>query len=86
MCYSEKSSIHNFFIFIISSLCLLYFGNEKYKKENIIVGFFFIFVSFMQLFDYMFWIDLDNKKGLNHIATLIAPFYLIIYNQQYYFY
>lgn len=27
----------------------------------------------MQLFDYLFWIDINNKKGINKISTIIAP-------------
>ena len=27
----------------------------------------------MQLIDFLFWIDLDNKKGINKITTILAP-------------
>ena len=29
----------------------------------------------MQLFDYIFWIDQDNKKNLNYIFSYIAPLF-----------
>ena len=75
MCFSIKSSLIAFLISIISSILLIYYGNYKYKNENKIVGFFLILVAFMQLFDFLFWIDLKNKKGLNYIGTIFAPLF-----------
>lgn len=75
MCFSSESSLFTFITGIISSLLLIYYGNKKYNKENISFGLFFIFVIFMQLFDYLFWNDLDNKKKINEKITLIAPIF-----------
>jgi hypothetical protein len=75
MCFSSKSSLFTFIFGIISSILLIYFGNKKFNKENIVFGLYFIFVSFMQLFDYFFWNDLDNKNKINEKITLIAPLF-----------
>lgn len=76
MCFSAKSSLSAFFLGIISSILLIYFGNKKYNKENTAFGIYFIYVSFMQLFDYLFWNDLDNKNKINEKVTLIAPLFI----------
>ena len=75
MCFSSDSSLFTFITGIISSILLFYYGNKKYNKENLSFGLFFIYVSFMQLFDYLFWNDLDNKKKINEKVTLIAPIF-----------
>jgi hypothetical protein len=75
MCFSSKSSLFTFIFGIISSILLIYFGNKKFNKENIVFALYFIFVSFMQLFDYFFWIDLNNKNKINEKITLIAPLF-----------
>lgn len=75
MCFSSKSSLYTLIIGIVSSILLIYYGNTKYTKENLIGGIFVIFVSIMQFFDYLFWNDLDNKKGTNKIGTLFAPLF-----------
>lgn len=73
MCFNAKTSLFTFIFSIITSILLVFYGNKKYKTENIVFGIFFIYIALMQLFDYLFWIDLDNKKNINHITTLIAP-------------
>lgn len=73
MCFSAKASLITFLIGIIGSLFLIYFGNSKFKKENITFGIFLIFISAIQLMDFIFWIDLKNKIGINKIATIIGP-------------
>lgn len=75
MCFSKKSSLLTFIIGVIGSLLLIFYGNKKYVKENLIAGLFFIFVSFMQFFDYLMWSDIDNKDGINHYSTLLAPLF-----------
>jgi len=75
MCFSEKSSILTFIIGIISSILLIFYGSKKYAKENLIAGLFFFFISFLQFFDYLIWSDIDNKAGINHLSTLIAPLF-----------
>jgi len=75
MCISKNVSIITLTIGIISSILLYYFGNKKYNKENKIYSFFLFYVILMQLFDYIFWIDQDNKKNLNSIFSYIAPIF-----------
>jgi hypothetical protein len=91
MCISANTSISTFFISIIGSLTLIYYGNKNYNIENIIIGLFFIYIAFVQLFEFFIWIDIDNKIGINKIFTLILPIYiyiqpLILYNLQLFFY
>ena len=62
MCISKNASITSFLIGIIGSIILYYLGNKKYNNENKIYGLFLFYVIIMQLFDYIFWIDQDNKK------------------------
>ena len=79
MCYTKEASIKAFLVGIFSSLLLITFGKEKHKKINLAIGLFFIFVSFMQLLDYLIWIDLDCKKGTNKLAGYLG--YLFNYFQ-----
>lgn len=76
MCFSSESSLSAFLLGIISSILLIYFGSKKYNKENTVFGLYFIYVSFMQLFDYLFWIDLDNKNKINEKVSLIASLFI----------
>lgn len=84
MCVNAEVSLSSFIIGIISSIFLIYYGNKKFQKENLSVGIFFIYVSFIQLLEYFIWIDLDNKKGLNKIISIIFP--VIICSQPVVFY
>jgi hypothetical protein len=77
MCISAETSLSTFVVSIVSSIALIYYGNPKYKNENMVVGIFFIYVVFMQLLEYMIWIDLDNIHGLNKIASTISPLFII---------
>lgn len=54
MCFSEKLSFVTLVAGIVTSILLIYYGNEQYKKENLITGIFLIFVICMQLFEYIF--------------------------------
>jgi hypothetical protein len=76
MCYNKKSSIIAFLTGIISSLILIFFGDKRYKKENIGIGILFIFVSFMQLIDFFIWSDLYCKNGMNKLAGYLGPIVL----------
>ena len=75
MCYTSDISVQAFCIGIISSLvCIFLNHTEKEKRAGIdsdfkILGYFFIFVSFMQLFDWIFWTQSDD---INKITTKIA--------------
>jgi len=73
MCFSAKASITTFIIGLVGSLSLIYFGNPKFKSENITFGIFLIFISAIQLMDFFFWIDIKNKIGINKIVTIIGP-------------
>lgn len=75
MCFSTESSLGSFIVGIIGSYLLFNFGNKKYEKENQIYSIFLLYVIFMQLFDFIFWIDQKNKWNLNRIFTYIAPFF-----------
>lgn len=73
MCFNYKVSLLTFLIGTISSFILIKNGNPKYKSENIIFGIFLIFIASIQFMDFLFWIDLNNKLGINHIMTIIGP-------------
>ena len=79
MCFNAPVSLLTFFIGMISSIILVNYGSEKYKLQNLVVGIFFMFIASVQLMEYIFWIDLDNKMGLNKIASIIGP--LLIFGQ-----
>jgi hypothetical protein len=72
MCFNAPTSFLTFIIGIVSSLILINYGNKKFYLENHIFGIFNIFISFIQLMDFCFWIDLNNKMGLNNIKDIIA--------------
>lgn len=40
MCWNAETSLLTFTVSIITSLLIIYKGNPKYKKENIIFGIF----------------------------------------------
>jgi hypothetical protein len=67
MCFSAKDSIIAFSIGFLSSLLLIL---SKNKKHNIL-GYFFLFVIVMQIFDYIFWTN-PPPSPLNKKATLLA--------------
>ena len=67
MCYTEQTSINAFLIGTISSIVLLLYTNDKRYK---ILALFFLFVTLMQLYDYIFWTNKNNK--VNEITTKIA--------------
>lgn len=73
MCFNYKVSLFTFSIGIIFSLLLIYYGNVKYSLENKVSGIFLIFISCIQFMDFLFWIDLNNKFGINKITTIIGP-------------
>lgn len=74
MCVSSNASLFTFIFSIISSFILIFYGNTKYYKENLVTGIMFIYVSFMQIVDYFIWNDLDNKKNYNKMATISGAF------------
>jgi hypothetical protein len=73
MCYTKQASISAFAVGVISSLLLIFFGDPLYRNQNIAIGLSFIFTSFMQLVDYMIYIDPNCKNGWNEVAGKIGP-------------
>lgn len=74
MCFNSNASLLTFSIGCFFSFLLIHSKNKKYVLENKITGVFFIFISFIQFMDFIFWNDIDNKIGLNKIATILGPF------------
>lgn len=75
MCFSAESSLGTFIVGLIGSYLLFHYGNKNYKKENQIYSLFLVYVIFMQLFDFIFWMNPHNQYNLNRIFTYIAPFF-----------
>jgi len=73
MCFNEQVSFVTFITGLIGSYGLIKYGNLKYKKENSVFGIFSIFVALIQLMDFLFWIDIKNKIGINNLTTIIGP-------------
>jgi hypothetical protein len=74
MCFNYKVSLLTFSIGTIFSILLINYGNKKYNIENNVFGIFLIFISAIQFMDFLFWIDINNKLGINKIATILGPF------------
>ena len=74
MCYTKEASIGAFLTGLLSSIALILLGNQSLQKENLVIGLFFIYVSFMQLIDYMIYIDPGCKLGSNKLAGYFGPF------------
>jgi hypothetical protein len=73
MCFNYKVSFLTFVIGTVSSILLIKYGNKAYKIDNIVFGTFFIFIAAIQFMDFLFWIDIKNKIGINYITTLLGP-------------
>ena len=73
MCFNYKVSLFTFILGITFSILLIKYGNIKYNIENKVIGIFFIFISFIQFMDFLFWIDIKNKYGINKITTILGP-------------
>jgi hypothetical protein len=75
MCYSADLSVSSFLVGIISSTTLIMFGNSESNNTNIAIGYFFIFVSFMQFIEFLLWKDIKCKTGFNKFGALIGPLF-----------
>jgi hypothetical protein len=75
MCYTIQTSIGAFLTGVISSILLITLGDKEFKNENIIVGTLFLFVSFMELFDVMMYMDPNCDKGWNRLAGYLGPLF-----------
>jgi hypothetical protein len=73
MCFNDKVSLFTFSLGTVFSILLIKYGNKRYATENAVSGVFLIFISLIQLMDYLFWIDLNNKYGINRVATIFGP-------------
>jgi len=73
MCFNYKVSLLTFVLSFITSGLWIFYGNNKYHNENVVYGISFFFISLMQFFDFVFWIDLHNTYGINKLASIIAP-------------
>jgi len=73
MCFNYKVSLLTFIIGTLFSIILMKYGNKKYAIENKVTGIFFIFIACIQLMDFLFWIDLQNKYGINKITSILGP-------------
>lgn len=58
---------------IFSSLMLINFGNSLSADTNKAIGYFFLFVTLMQLVEYFLWIDINCSNGFNKVGSLIGP-------------
>lgn len=75
MCYSEELSLTSLSFGIFASLMLINFGNSKSENTNKAIGYFFLFVTLMQLVEYFLWIDIDCVNGFNKLGSLIGPIF-----------
>jgi len=73
MCYSKDLSLLSFIFGITSGILLIKLGNIESKNTNIAIASFFIFVSLMQLIEYLMWSDLKCDNGSNKIASQFGP-------------
>jgi len=91
MCFNYQVSLFTFSIGVIFSIFLIKYGNTKYSLENKVFGIFLIFISSIQFMDFLFWIDIKNKFGINKITTILGPILnigqpTILYLIKYYYY
>lgn len=73
MCYSKDLSLTSLLFGIFASFTLIYLGNEQSSSTNKAIGYFFLFVTLMQLVEYFLWIDIDCKNGFNKLGSLLGP-------------
>lgn len=73
MCFNYKVSLLTFTVGTFFSILLMNYGNPVYRLENKATGLFLIFVSLVQFMDFLFWIDIDNKIGINKLTTIGGP-------------
>lgn len=73
MCYSADLLLASFSFGIFACLMLINFGNKQSEATNKTIGYFFLFITLMQLVEYFLWIDIDCTSGLNKFASLLGP-------------
>jgi len=72
MCFNYQVSLLTFLICTGFSILLIKKGNIDYKDHNTIAGTFFIFIGLIQFMDFLLWIDIKNKIGINKITTIFG--------------
>ena len=73
MCYSADLSLTSLSFGIFASLMLINFGSPTSTNTNKAIGYFFLFVTLMQLVEYFLWIDIDCVNGFNKAGALLGP-------------
>lgn len=73
MCYSADLSLASLSFGIFASLMLINFGSKQSIQTNKAIGYFFLFVSLMQLVEYFLWIDIYCVNGFNKVGSLLGP-------------
>lgn len=77
MCVNGYTSIITFFISVFSSIILVKYGLDKYKKENLIACLFFIYMSLIQILEFFIWSDInDIIWDGNLISSKISAFFV----------
>lgn len=77
MCYNSTVSLIAFSSSMLFSILLIRYGNPIFSKENLVSGIFLMFIAGIQFMDFLFWIDLHNKIGINRVATIIGSLFNI---------
>ncbi len=91
MCFNYQVSLLTFLICTGFSILLIKKGNIDYKDHNTIAGTFFIFIGLIQFMDFLLWIDIKNKIGINKITTIFGAILnvaqpIILYLIKYFYY
>jgi hypothetical protein len=73
MCYSKDLSLASLTFGVFASLILINFGNKESASTNKAIGYFFLFVTLMQLVEYFLWSDINCQNGLNKLGSLLGP-------------
>ncbi len=77
MCYNSNVSLIAFSASMLFSVFLIIYGNPAFKTENLISGIFLMFVAGIQFMEFLFWIDIHNKMGINKLTTIIGSLFNI---------
>lgn len=70
MCYTKYASLRSFIIGSLTSLVLYAYTNDRSLKA---IALFILFVSFMQMFDYIFWlypVEIDENESTTRLAMI----------------
>ncbi len=73
MCVSRGASVAAFVTCAVSSALLWKYGLRDFSDENVVVVWFFMYVSLMQWVDFGIWSDLSCESGWNAFATRMGP-------------